>query len=184
MSSAAMGAWPIEEPACRAEIDLAALMREAGWPCPEGASRPFHVELETPEPATARVAQREPEGVVVSVDLELETEGAATPASDRALELLLRRVGAEIRSVRSVRDGRADGVAARLEVVLGDDPGPDDMDRALGALSVAWRGAVREARLLHRDDAIARHYVALFELQDRSAGAVPAAVTKGKGNPE
>ena len=49
----------LEPPSVDGGPDLAALVREAGWPCGEGERSPFQVELETPRAVTARVEVRD-----------------------------------------------------------------------------------------------------------------------------
>jgi len=139
-------------------LDLAALCAAARWPFNAREDGMLAVSLEvTGGFQQATVVVDAADGVVVRTPI-LDGEVPSAAACRDALGLLLLRACGVFRMVRAVVDAASGAV--RFEVVLGAQPTADELARALSALSVAWRLAAREARVLATDADVAQAYLA------------------------
>jgi hypothetical protein len=136
--------------------DLVALCREAGWQAEARSGGRLAVELKAEGVAEALVAPRAESGVRVSVDLG-RCESLSTMGRMATAGLLLTATG-HVRMARAAV-GKVEGVdRARLEVVFGAQPKPDELDHALRALEIASDLAALELKVL-QDERLAQRYV-------------------------
>jgi hypothetical protein len=154
--SVSAGGDPAEGPAA----DVAALVRESGWPVTIRPSGAAAVRLDIRgEFCQALVEQDERTGGV-RLKAELGEVADLTAASRGATALLLLTTSAVTRLARAYVDRDAQGARVGFEVALSPPVTPTEVGHALAALSVASRMCRRELAVM-RDDTVAREYLAV-----------------------
>jgi len=147
-----------EDRASSDALDLAALCAAARWPFNARDDGTLAAPLEVNGAfQQATVAANADDGVLVWTSI-LGGDAVGPGACRDALGLLLLRACGVFRMVRAAVEVASD--AARFEVVLGPRPTSEELARALSALSVAWRLAAREARVVSTDVGVAQAYLA------------------------
>ena len=155
------------------DFDLRQRCRETLWPCTDREPHTVMVQLEVPGAFQQALVELQPErGVVVSVPL-LAAPQPAPPHETAVTRLLLATAGA-VRMVRATT--RRAPAWVGFEVVFAHVPTPEELAHAFAALSLAWRGAGREAEILARDVRIAQLYAG-DGVEPRDAETVNQATT-------
>jgi hypothetical protein len=139
-----------------ADIDLPQLCRDAQWPFTLRGSDTVMVALDVPggfQQAAIEVESRR--GVVVSVPVIADLPHS--PVCAAAVSRFLLRVTEAVRLVRVAIAAGHQPVS--FEVVFTHGPLAEDLTHALAALSVAWRVAGPEVKLLAHDARVAQFYL-------------------------
>jgi hypothetical protein len=143
-----------------ASLVLASRCEEAGWLFTPRSDGGGAVDLEVGEGfMQARVTRGSDGGIVLRV--EPGECVAAGDACSSAQALFLLRASAWLRLVRGAGERGEAGWQPRFEVVLGPEPGSEELDQAFSALSVACFFCAEELRALGGSPEAARVYLAL-----------------------
>jgi len=147
--------------------DLGDLCRQTGWDVVERAAGGLAVDLDVPGAFhQASITTRADATVAAWVPVVDATGASPAPSPDvcqRAVALLLLRVGGIVRMARPAAETRDGATEARFEVVFDSGPCAAELAHALAALSLACRLASREAAVLQHDEVVARAYVSQWE---------------------
>jgi hypothetical protein len=143
--------------------DLRLLCTSSGWKVTNRSAGRVAVDLDTGDNFAQAIVEHHRGMVVVSTSITDEDEIASAVCRE-AVGLMLLRLNDRVRLVRGVAGPGTR--APRLEVRM-SNPSGAELERILGALSVAWSTVGREVPLLGADEDLAR----LFLQHSRAAGA-------------
>ena len=135
---------------------LKELLSEASWPYTQRAANDFSAELEaeSARPACLRMNERD-----LEANVELFRSRTPTNAVRRALATFLLSASGALCLVRAYSQPAEGEELYGLQVSLTKAPAPEEVQDALGALSIAYRMCAREGNVL-LTDAAAQCYIA------------------------
>lgn len=138
---------------------LGELLRESSWVCKERGANDYSAELDSTSAPLAKIRMTE-EGLDLRV--ELLRAHVAAEVSRRALAVFLLRMSGGLRMARAYAATAEEQECFGFRVWLPSAPDGEEIDHALGALSMAHRMCAREMSVL-LDEAAARCYMAARE---------------------
>jgi hypothetical protein len=149
-----------ENAAERPAVDVAALVRESGWPMTIRPSGAAAVRLDVPGEFCQALVEHERRTAAVRLKADLGEAADLSAASREATALLMLTTSAVTRLARAYADRDAQGAPVGFEVAFSPPATPTEMGHALAALSVASRMCRRELAVV-RDESVARDYLAV-----------------------
>jgi hypothetical protein len=149
---------PRETAICAA--NLGELLREISWPCKQRGPNEFSTELDSNSAPPARIRMTK-DGLDLRVELVRSNETAE--ASRQALAVFLLMMSGSLRMARAYAAAAEGQQSFGFQVWLPAAPASEEIDHALGALSIAHRICARETSVL-LSEAAARCYLAARDL--------------------
>jgi hypothetical protein len=135
---------------------LKELLSEASWPYTQRGANDFSAELEAESARRACLRTNERD---LEANVELFRSRTPTNAVQRALATFLLSASGALCMVRAYSQPVEGEELYGLQVSLAKAPAPEEVQDALGALSIAYRMCAREANVL-LTDAAAQCYIA------------------------
>jgi len=142
------------------ECDVRDLLRETPWEIEEQGPNDYSVMLDAASSAVTRIHQSD-RGVELTVEFVRSTRIQET--SHCALAKFLLTASNILRLARAYAEDGDSGYTFGMKVILPAGPTAEEIDHALGALSIAHRMCYRESAAL-LDERTARNYLAVREI--------------------
>jgi hypothetical protein len=143
--------------------NFAEICRESGWDCQERSSGELSIELEIPDGFNQATLAPTDTGHL-RLFAQIVDEDSASEVSRAALAAMLARACGSFRMIRAAMAADSERAEARMELLWVTPPTPYELSEGLCALSVAVRLCGEEARVLARDEAVARAYLVRREV--------------------
>lgn len=149
-------------------VNLADVLRDVAWPHSQRSANEFSAELDAESAPPATLHSRHGR---IEAEVELVRSNVASGAGGRALAVFLLTANTGLCFCRAGSEPAQDQEVYRLQSCISASPAPEEVESALGALSVAYRCCVREASVLLNEGA-AETYLSVrnFNPQSQSAG--------------
>ena len=139
---------------------LGELLRESQWKCEERGPNEFAAVLDADTEPVSKIRMT---GQGLLLNVELVRADASAVSTRFALAVFLLTTGSTLRMARAYAVEIGSSLGFGFRVYLSARPEPEEIHHALAALSIAHRGAAREARVL-LDEAAARCYLAARDI--------------------
>lgn len=140
--------------------DVAALLRESGWPTTIRPSGAAAVRLDVPGEFCQALVEQDEHTRGARLRADHDEVANLSAASREATAMLVLATSAAVRLVRAYADHDAQGAPIGFEVTFSPPVTPTEIGHALAALSVASRMCRRELAVL-RDESFAGVYLAV-----------------------
>jgi len=150
----------VETPASVPAPGLYELLRESQWKCEERGPNEFAAVLDADAEPVSKIRMT---GQGLQLNVEVVRADASAASTRCALAFFLLATGSTLRMARAYAVETDNSWGFGFRVCLSARPEPEEIHHALAALSIAHRGAAREARVL-LDEAAARCYLAARDI--------------------